>query len=257
MKPPNFWTGCINQILWIILLGTISFLLFKNLLVWMKKDDIKKLGKVDLKLEKGQVNVWLVKGIALILALYSIFSGKIKYLTRKGFKGEVVLGDMNLTGLQEPIEFTYICHPNNLPGDIKVKVMLIFYCRWTGQTREQMEKILGNEKLKDHLNQPIKKLEEEKKFEIIMSYLEMTRGTVYLIDNVTSDIPPDDMVRFKQKMEELARQGATVIYLTSHRTVESKTLGMKDYYDEGGAWTYSVICHESSLKLQGKIEKKC
>ncbi len=252
MKPPNFWTGCFFQILWIILLGTISFLLFKNLLVWMKTDDIKKLGKVDLKLEKGKVNVRLVKGIALILALYSIFSGKIKYLTRKGFKGDVVLGDMNLTANKKPIEFVYIYHPSNLPGDIKVKVLLRFYCRWYQQPKEQREKILGSEKIKDHLNQPIAKLENDVKFEIIMSLLEMTRGQVYLIDNVTSDIPPDEMVRFKHKMEELARQGAAVIYLTVPRMIELKTLEMKDYFDDGGAWLNSVISHEHSIKYRGK-----
>ncbi len=252
MKPYNFWTGCFFQILWIILLGTISYLLFKNLLVWMKTNDIKKLGKVDLKLETGKINVRLVKGIALILALYSIFSGKIKYLTRKGFKGNVVLGDMNLAAKKMPIEFAYICHPNNLPGDIKVKVLLIFYCRWYHQTQEQRGKILGSEKIKDHLNQPISKLENDVKFEIIMSLLEMTRGQVYLIDNVTSDIPPDEMVRFKHKMEELTRQGATVIYLTVPRMIELTTLEMKDYYDDGGAWLNSVISHEHSLKYRGK-----
>jgi ABC-type uncharacterized transport system ATPase subunit len=52
----------------------------------------------------------------------------------------------------------------------------------------------------------------------------MTRGQVYLIDNVTSDIPPDEMVHFKHKMEELARQGAAVIYLTVPRMIELKTL---------------------------------
>lgn len=257
MIPPHFWTGCIYTMGLIILLGLISYVVFQRSLVFMKTRDIKKLGKVNLKLEPGNVNVKLAKGNALIHALYSIFSGNIKYLTKKGFKGEVFLGETDMTGKTKPNDFIYICHPDSLPGDIKTKDLLKFYGRWTRQPREQMKKVLSNDKIKDNLDQPVSKLERENKYEVVMSLLEMSRSAVYLIDNITSDMPLDDVVRFKTRVDELARQGATVVYVTTPRIVVLKTIEMKNYFDDGDAWVYSVKSHEEVLKVQGrKIDKK-
>jgi hypothetical protein len=91
MTPPNFWTGCLIIIAWIILLSWISYVLFKRSLVCIKASEIKKMGKMDLKLEPVKVNVKLAKGIAFIHALYSLFTGNIKHLIKKGFKGNVFL----------------------------------------------------------------------------------------------------------------------------------------------------------------------
>jgi hypothetical protein len=55
----------------------------------------------------------------------------------------------------------------------------------------------------------------------------------------------------------LARQGATVVYVTTPRIVVLKTIEMKNYFDDGDAWVYSVKSHEQGLKVQGKkIDKK-
>jgi ABC-type transport system involved in cytochrome c biogenesis ATPase subunit/ABC-type transport system involved in multi-copper enzyme maturation permease subunit len=257
MKPQNFWTGCLIIMGWIILLGSISYVLYKRSLVCMKTSEIKKLGKVDLKFEPGNVNVKLAKGIALIHALYSIFSGNIKYLTKKGFKGEVFLGNTNMTDKTKPNGFIYICHPESLPGDIKTRDLLKFYGRWTRQTVEQMKKVLSSEIIKDNLDQPIYKLERDQKYEVVISLLEMSRSPVFLIDNITADMPLNDLVRFKNRVDELARQGATVVYVTTPRIVVLKTIEMKNYFDDGDAWVYSVKSHEQGLKVQGKkIDKK-
>lgn len=257
LKPQNFWTGCLIIIAWIILLGAISYVLYKRSLVSMKRSEIKKLGTVDLKLEKGKVNVKLANGNALIHALFSIFSGNIKHLRKKGFKGEVFLGDTNITAKTKPGDFIYICHPDNLPGDINLRDLLKFYSRWTRLSTEQMKKASSSEIIQDNLDQPIYKLERDEKYEVAMSLLEMSRGLVFLIDNITADIPLDDVVRFKIRVAELARQEATVIYVTTPRIVVLKTLEMENYFDDGDAWVYSVMSHEQSLKVQGeKIDKK-
>jgi len=257
LKPQNFWTGCLIIIAWIILLGAISYVLYKRSLVSMKRSEIKKLGTVDLKLEKGKLNVKLANGNALIHALFSIFSGNIKYLRKKGFKGEVFLGDTNITAKTKPGDFIYICHPDNLPGDINLRDLLKFYIRWTRPPVEQMKKVLSSEPLKDILDQPVSKLEREQKYEVAMSLLEMSRGLIFLIDNITEDMPLDEVVRFKNRVDELARQGATVIYVTTPRIVVLKTIEMENYFDDGNAWVYAVKSHEQGLKVQGeKIDKK-
>lgn len=257
MIPPNFWTGCLYTMGLIILLGWISYVLFKRSLVCIKAREITKMGKMDLELEPGKVNVKLAKGIAFILALYSIFSGNIKYLIKKGFKGNVFLGDADMSDKKNAIKFTYICHPDNLPGDIKVKDLLKFYGRWNRQPRENMKKVLSNVKITDSLDQPISKLEKENKYEVALSKLELSGGPVYLIDNITSDMPLDDAVRFKTRVDELAQKGATVVYVTTPRIVVFKTIEMENYFDDGGAWVYSVKSHEQGLKFQGKkIDKK-
>jgi ABC-type transport system involved in cytochrome c biogenesis ATPase subunit len=215
------------------------------------------MGKMDLKLKPGKVNVKLAKGIAFIHALYSLFSGNIKYLIKKGFKGNVFLGDADMTDKKNAIKFTYICLPDNLPGDIKTIYLVKFYSRWNRQPREYMNKVLNNDKIKDILNQPISKLEREKNYELSLSLLELCRGAVYLIDNITEYIPLDDVVRFKTLIDELAGKGATVVYVTTPRIVVFKTIEMKNYFDDGDSWIYSVKSHEQGLKVQGKkIDKK-
>ena len=212
---------------------------------------------MDLKFETGNVNVKLAKGIAFIHVLYLLFSGNIKYLIKKGFKGNVYLGEADMTDKKNALKFTYICHPDNLPGDIKTIDLVKFYSRWNHQPREQVKKVLSNDKIKDILDQPLGKLDKEQKYELVLFLLELSPGAVYLIDNITADIPLDDVVRFKTRIDELAGNGATVVYVTTPRIVVFKTIEMKNYFDDGDAWLYSVKSHEHSLKVQGKkIDKK-
>lgn len=251
MKPPNYIYGCLITMGMIILLGFISYIVFKRSLVHMKTRDIIKMGKVNLKLEPRNLNVKLVMGKALIQALFSIFSGNIKYLARKGFKGEVFLGDIDITRKKSQSEFIYICHPDSLPGDIKVKYLLKFYGRWTRKSPGEINKVLTTNKIKAILAQPISKLEIYEKYELIMSLLGMSRSAIYLIDNITSDMPLDDMVQFKNHVDELTLQGATVVYLTTPQMIGVKTLKMGSYFEDGDAWVYLVKSHKQSLIVQG------
>jgi len=248
--PPVLIKGLLINFSYIVVLGFFSFLLFIWYLHHMKAEEAAKLEKLAVKLKPGNLSVNLVKGNTLKNALFTVFSGKSRHLKR--FKGKVLVDGTNIAEDKRKKEFAYICSAADLPGDIIVKDFLDFYRRWVcsqKQPREKKESPVVDPGLAAIIGKRIEQLEDHEKFQVSLELMQMSESPVYLINDVTSGLPLDYSIRFKEKIDELTQQGAIVVYLTAPHMLEVKAMKTGSCFEEGNAWVYLV----EGKKVESKI----
>ena len=145
-----------------------------------------------------------------------------------------------------------------MPGDIKVKDLLVFFCRWNKTPQDKRKAEFDYPGLKSLLNKQISQLESHEAYEVGLSLLRVSRGTLYLIHDLTGGIPMTDAVQFKHIIDQLTQQGAIMIYLTTPYIMEVAAIKKGCYFIEGKAWIYALESRKKTLEVQGteNIEKK-
>ncbi|UCH95191.1 MAG: hypothetical protein JSV88_33790 [Candidatus Aminicenantes bacterium] len=252
--PENYWTAIRIHLGVIIILMMTSYFLYNRSLVHISTREIEELGEVDMEYDKGDLRVWITIGEHLKKLLYNLFTGKIKGLPKKGFKGEVLVDSVDIARKTNKNDFVYICHPRELPGDMKVRDLLVFYARWTKVPKNELDTILDSEELKPNLNKTIKQLEEHQQFDVVMGILNMSAGYIYLIDNIATNMPMPCSVKIFDKMEEL-KSNAIVIYLTTPETVGLNSLPPGSLFEEGDSWISMAKCNRRVIKMSIKVSK--
>lgn len=249
--PKNYWVGVFINLGIIILLAITSYLLFKRSLEHISAREIQELGKVDLDLDKGELIVWLTINEHFKKVLFHMFSGVSKGLFKKGFKGEVYFDGVNVAEDTSKNNFVYICHPNELPGNMIVKDLLTFYAGWNQLSGSELKTILAGESLKKNLHKTIKQLEKYEKFEVSMGLLNMCKSDIYLINNIASGMPMSCSVKLLNKMEEL-QSNSLVIYLTTPEEVDMPSLPGGSYFEEDDIWINLVKSTKRIIEMANK-----
>ncbi|MCP5104900.1 MAG: hypothetical protein GY950_16050, partial [bacterium] len=140
-RPDNFGTGLVfNLAVILFLLLPISFGMFKRYLYTLdnKQPAQKKnrgiiLGKKELKVYR------LINPIELGGKLYNLLSGKPAY--NKAVPAVLEIDNVDFTVNRKKADFFYICNPEIIPGDMKVKDFLSFCFRTCGISRDTKQEI--------------------------------------------------------------------------------------------------------------------
>jgi ABC-type transport system involved in cytochrome c biogenesis ATPase subunit len=132
--------------------------------------------------------------------------------------------------------------------------LLKFYSRWNRQSKEARETLFNSVEIKPILDKPFSLLEEENPHAVMMALLTMSRGSLYLLDRLATEIPIKEMVEFKDKLETLAGEGAMVFYLTTPWELEFKNLKKGIYFADGSAWIYRLKSEKSKLEIEEEIK---
>jgi ABC-type multidrug transport system ATPase subunit len=121
-------------------------------------------GDVTITANSKELKIFTVDGTRFNRLLRRIFSGMIKSLAKKGFKGKILVKDIDISIKKSKNRYLYICQPGNLPREKAVKDLLTFYCHWSGWNRrhrqpEEKKNLLSKpEKLAPIMNKRIAKL---------------------------------------------------------------------------------------------------
>jgi ABC-type multidrug transport system ATPase subunit len=231
----------------------VSFFIFKKSLYTVRKEDIAKLGNVDLEMEKGKFHVWLVKKDYLSKLLFNLFSGNFAKMRDKGFTGKVVVNGVDISSEKNNEEFLYISGPEYIPGDMKVKNYIDFFAGMLKMPEEKKTEIIGSSTIKPLSGKTFDKLSKSEKFSVLLSLLEFEKKQVYFIDDIATGLPVDCAIELKRRMEKLRDQGNLVIYLTTTRKPDSKPVDMDTYFYNGKGWEYMV--GEYELKEKEELKK--
>jgi ABC-type transport system involved in cytochrome c biogenesis ATPase subunit len=249
--PKKYWTGVFFNLGIVILLAAISYLLFKRSLEHVSAKEIKELGKVDLDLDKGELKIWLTQKEHFKKVLFNMFSGISAGLFKKGFKGELYFDGADTADGKFKNNFVYICHADELPGDIKVIDLLTFYVGWNQLPATELEKHLNNEELGKILKKPISELEKHEKFEVSMGLLNMSKSDIYFINNIASGMPMTCSVKLLNKMEEL-QSNALVIFLITPGEVNMSSIPGGGYFEEDDIWINLVKSAKRVIEMSIK-----
>jgi hypothetical protein len=201
--------------LYILVLAGAAYLSYLRLLV-KPSDSGKFVNKKDLEilLEKGKINVYYTRRPAVRDYLYCLFSGKQR-ANGRGF--QVTLGGKPLTGKEKTNGFIYICDVDELPRYLKcrdfVKMVLILN---KIKAKERKNVIDSQAQLKD---QRFGKMERGEKVEVLLTVLPYIKGNVFLFYHTCKYLTRDYLIRFKNSLQNLVKQGATVVYLSPDSSV--------------------------------------
>lgn len=250
--PRYYLKGLLINLGYILILAFITYPLFKISLYRMRKKDIAELGKVDLELDNGDLNVWFVEGNNFINLLYNLFSGKYKTLNKKGFSGEVLINGVNIASEKCKEDFIYICPAQSLPGDAKVKDFITTYARLLKIPPKEKKTLLDSTEIKSIADKTIDKLNKNQAFEILLSLMRMKKKRVYLIDDITTGLPINYAIKLKDQMAELAEEGSIVLYLTIPVMTDLDLSKLGLCFQEGRSWIYWVEENKKILEMQKK-----
>jgi ABC-type Na+ transport system ATPase subunit NatA len=79
----------------------------------------------------------------------------------------------------------------------------------------KVEDIVRTYSLNSILGKKIKSLKKMEKGNLELAIISMAKRRVYLVENAALNMPIEFAIRLKDKMEQKAKEGALVLYLTS------------------------------------------
>ncbi|MFC2155929.1 hypothetical protein ACFLRB_05525 [Acidobacteriota bacterium] len=252
--PGNFPIGLLIQLGYIIILFIVSFFIYKKSLFKLGEEDIRHLGDVDLKMDKGNLYVWLTKEDVFGNLLYNLLSGNFDKMKEKGFPGKVVVNGVDIAAEKNRENFIYLCRPELYPGDLKVKHFLNFYARMFKIPLDDIRTILENPKIKPLAKQSFSELSNADRFHVLLAILQTGKKQVYLIDDIVTGLPVNLIVALKEFMDEQARKGSLVIYLTSTTFSGEDAALETSYFHEGVSWEY--FCEANKIKMKHESKSK-
>jgi hypothetical protein len=62
-------------------------------------------------------------------------------------------------------------------------------------------------------------MERDKKVDVLLTVLPYIKGDLFLFYHTCEDLSPDYLIRFKNQLQTLVKQGATVVYLSPDSSV--------------------------------------
>ncbi|MGD2090275.1 MAG: hypothetical protein PVH61_29130 [Candidatus Aminicenantes bacterium] len=203
------------HVFYILVLVAVSYNSYLRLLA-KASDRGQFVNKKDLeiRLEKEKINVFYSHRPGLRDYLYAILSGR-KHRNGPGF--QLIFAGKPLTGKEKIKGFIYICDVDEFPWHLTwldfVKLVLIL-----NKTRlNERKHVINNlSKLK---NQRFCKMDRGEKVEVLLQVLPYINGNIFLFYHTCKDLPLDYLIRFKNLVQTLVKQGATVIYISPDSSV--------------------------------------
>ncbi len=249
--PANVGVGFAVNIIYVLILMGASYFFFKQSLLRIDKEDKEKLGTVNVEMEKNWISSWLVKGESFKEYLYHIFSGNYGKLAKKGIKGSVVIDKKDIGGETQKHDFFYLCRHEQLPEDVKVKHLLVFFASLNKVPAAERKSILNSAELKPLANRYIEDLEHHEIIEVLIAVTRLVKARVYLINDVATGLDGDYgdyVVKWLEHLDELKDAGALVVYLTTTDMSELHKYNRKaaGCFDDGKEWVYNVAAHKRS-----------
>jgi ABC-type uncharacterized transport system ATPase subunit len=132
-----------------------------------------------------------------------------------GYKGKITIdnNDISETGYND--KFFYICRPADVPEDIKTGDLLSLTTSLMKLPTETNRDFMKRPEIQPHLGKKFKELKDQEKNEILLSLTDLENYPLYLVNDTAAGLSRDFFLSLNDRMEELAKKGTTVIYLSS------------------------------------------
>lgn len=242
--PINFHWGILVTLGWIALLTTLSYYNFKRILY---KEPDKKFPYPEqeaVKLKGPGYKVLRVHGIDIARRVYNLLSGKRSKKTVKGFSDKLYIENTDIARGPGQFSFAYLCCPEAIPGDIKVKHLVILVLRLSGFPKNERSLFLENPDISPYLKKTFGQLELDEKSRVLLSLLSIIKKDIFVINNLCRGVPEEVFAALDREMRELAAGGAKILYLTS-QTVPETLLKGQGFLDDTDVWSGRMEKHRT------------
>jgi len=223
--PPGTVVGFTLTIFYTIVFFGIAFKRFKRVIVRLPMLDENQSREVAIPLKSGDFKVVVSDDENFKQKVYNYFVEPEIKLEGKNIKITIEEDTINKEKTPESI---YICHPDNLPGDIKFKDFIIFMIDILNLSHLKRYEVLNNVELKELLNKKIKRLRRIDKGKLLIQIIQMTKKDIYLVNDASRGLPVEIVFALKESFDEYRRNGSIILYLVSTDIVLGKAIPGSD-----------------------------
>lgn len=208
--PGGFIYGILLNILYIVVLFAIVFYRSKKIL-FIRPLTIRE-AKKPIALENGQCRVILTASSEVKEVIYNYFSGY-----KSGYAGQIL---MNGKDVKDELgdDYLYICHPDRIPGEFKVKDFLNLVFTLAGVSQEQNVK----SRIKDSFAKKFTGFGYVERVEVLLLICESVSPRAVLFDEVEKDMPESETEGLVKSIRAFKSKGTAILYFTRSLTFGSK-----------------------------------
>jgi ABC-type transport system involved in cytochrome c biogenesis ATPase subunit len=244
--PVSFTAGILVNLVYIAALFIGSYIRFKRYLFMLPENEAPGAYPRNLKLKKGDFKVLVSEGDLFKNQLFNLLSGETGEFKKKGFAGELLIEGVNITTEKNEADFLYLCHPENIPGDIRVPDFLTFIRRLMGVKKTTKTSDL---KMKASFRKKISRLQAHEKGEIMLAVLGMKTQHICLLHDIARGMPIEFTIQLKEKLSALKEEGALVLYLTPDELINVKSIKKGQKFFESTTWCQLVDHYKGLLDI--------
>ena len=240
--PSSLLPGVAILLAYILIFLKVSYTRLKRKLLGTRHRYLKNVdtNKKYIQLSKGTFKEWIIKDEHFKNHLFTIFSGKFSRDGKESQRPRIIIDNIDLASIKKRIDFLYLCHPGNIPRDIRVYDLEEFLT----VLMEGDEKIAIS-RLKSNAGGPggrkkFGTLTCRQKGEILIAIMKMKHFSIYLLNDVVKDMPVEIHIRLKETMEEMANNGSLVIFLLTNPFIIDRSSQVKGDVFESDRWSLLV-----------------
>ncbi|UCH94952.1 MAG: hypothetical protein JSV88_32515 [Candidatus Aminicenantes bacterium] len=213
--PGTFWYGQGLMVFYILFFLFLSYLRFKKCLYSLRSSEASRVNPNKLKISKGNLTVYSTPDSLMPNLLYILFSGKGGQLFKKGFGFKLEIDGKALAVRINDLDFLYVCDTASLPGEMRSVDLIYLLCSLLKVPIPKIAPPVFSYIDAGVLKRKIRDLADYQQGELLLLPLLFSQRSIYLVKDTAKGMPLEYIIRLKDRMEELAGSGASVLYLTT------------------------------------------
>jgi len=228
-KFPAYTTaGICVHLLYAFILCWFAYYRFIKLLMIPSKNEAAKPNKnalfiEPLHLNNGQHYIFGSTEKRFIDFLFGTLSGCKFKASGKYFSGDnkIMFNQTDITQNPKPIDFLYICSPEEIPGEIRAGDLLDLIASALKLPKDLKTTLYNKINYPEIKNQTFENLDKKKKFDVLISAAYMKPFQLILFTELENKLHYDSLVRLRETMVEIASKGGIFLYLTDKYDVSA------------------------------------
>jgi len=251
--PDFFVIGVSINLIYIMLLMVISYFCYKAILYRLPlKSKMEPEKQMDIILNPGIFKEWLKKSMNFKNRLYTLLSGEIKEIKKKGDSLKITIKGIDLSMIEGGIDFLYLCHPRQIPQTIKTKNLVSLMNQLEereGENEPEQKDKINSDLL---MNKKFGKLDFRQKGEVLLTLLNSRQASLYLMNDIIHNMPLEYHIRLKETIDKLTGNGSIVLFLTTYPLLFSFDKELKEDFFEENTWAMLVARFKKHIDRGGK-----
>lgn len=207
--PENYWSGIRATIIYDLILLISAFILFKIFYFKVYNRSMIQLQKLAPKLKIGEITLLLTASDILKNQIYAVLA-----FQAKGFKGVLILGNVNIAETGKSIDFLFLCRPEDIPNDIRVKDYFTYFTRLFKIPKKQAAEIRQRFIPGRIWKKRFKKVDKGDRVNILLAVAHLKDFPLYIFDDTVVGMHPDFVKQFKIELDALTGKDKAVLYIT-------------------------------------------
>ncbi len=210
--PKNLWIGLFINSLYLVILFIIAYSRFQNILFHTQKEEIPGLDELTIPLDNGKCTVCVTSSGNIRDIIFAFLSGRGK---------DVFTGKIEIAGVETPVDrykqdFVYLCHPGNIPRDIRAGDFLILCRRLLCIPAKDIISIQEELNMKENGWKRFADLKDIEKGNILFSVSRLKKAGLFLINEIERGMPQTYTNKLMNNLQKLKREGVMILYLSSN-----------------------------------------